>query len=63
MGTGNDATLSKAGAGFERGPKAAHKYWKRVRVFSKGKAVRSDKTDSVNSRQEGEPAGQISAVR
>ena len=29
-------TLEKAG--FERGPKAGHKYWKRVRVVRRGKA-------------------------
>ena len=30
-------TIEKAGQGFGRGPKAGHKYWRRVRVMRRGK--------------------------
>lgn len=32
-----DGVISKAGVGFSRGPKAGHKYWRRVRVMQGGK--------------------------
>ena len=32
-----DGVISKAGVGFGRGPKAGHKYWRRVRIMVQGK--------------------------